>query len=187
MISAGCLGVAGAFFDQRFPAQHVGGGVEQHALGFQAVATGAAGFLLVVLDGFRHGGVNDAAHVAAVDTHAEGDGGGDDVEIFRGEIVLGAAAFVGFHAGVIESGAQPVGLEKRGHRFGVLAADAVDDRRLTAMALQDFQHLGARIDARHDAIDEIRTIEGADEDRRIAQAQLLRRYRARTRSVAVAV
>ena len=40
------------------------------------------------------------------------------------------------------------------------------------MALQNFQHLSAGIETRHDAIDEVRTIEGADQDRWIAQAQL---------------
>ena len=40
------------------------------------------------------------------------------------------------------------------------------------MPLQDFQSLRARVDARNDAIDEIGTIESADEDRRILQAQL---------------
>ena len=106
----GAIRVSGAFFNQRFPAQHVGGGVEQDALGFQTVPACAAGFLLVMLDGFRHGGVNDAAHVAAIDTHAEGDGGGNDVDRFRGEIVLGAAALVGFHAGMIECGINSIGL-----------------------------------------------------------------------------
>ncbi len=104
-----------AFFDQQFPAQYIGGGVEQHTFSLQAVAAGSAGFLLVVLDGFRHGGVDDAAHVAAIDAHAEGHGGGDHVERFRGKVLLGAAPIVGFHAGVIVGGAQAAGLQPARH------------------------------------------------------------------------
>ncbi len=52
-------------------------------------------------------GVDDAAHVAAVDAHAEGDGRDDDVELLGGERVLRAAALLGLHAGVVGRGAEP--------------------------------------------------------------------------------
>ena len=174
------------FFNQRFPAHHVGGGIEQHAFGLQAVAPGAAGLLLVMLDGFRHGGVDNAAHVATVDAHAEGHRCGHDVDLFGGKCVLRPAALVGLHAGMIESGALILSLEDRRHGFGVLAADAIDDRRLAGMALQHLQRLRARVDPRDNAIDQIGTVERAHQ-----HGGILRRscatMSARTRSVAVAV
>ena len=91
----------------------------------------------------------------------------------RSELFLGAAPLVGLHAGVVERRANVVGLEKLGHRLGVLAADAVDDPRLIAVALQDFQDLGAGVDPRHDAIDQVGPVEGADQQLGIAQLQLL--------------
>ena len=61
-------------------------GVEQHALRFQPVAAGASGLLLVVLDRLRHPGVQDEADVRAIDAHAEGDGGDDEVALLRREL-----------------------------------------------------------------------------------------------------
>ena len=54
--------------------------------------------------------------------------------IAQGVSVLYTHAIGGFHAGVVVSGADTIGLEPARHRFGVVAADAVDDRRLTRMA-----------------------------------------------------
>ena len=70
------------------PLQEVGGRVDEHALGLEAVAAGAAGLLLVVLERLRRAGVHDEAHVGAVDAHAEGDRGDDDVDVFVEERVL---------------------------------------------------------------------------------------------------
>jgi hypothetical protein len=53
-----------------------------------------------------------AADVAAVDAHAEGDRGTDDVDLVGGEGVLGAAAVVRVHAGVVVGG--PVAERPRG-------------------------------------------------------------------------
>ena len=80
---------------------------------------------------------------------------------------------IGLHAGVIEGRADVVGLEKLGHRFGVVAADAINDRRLIAVALQYFQHLTAGVDARYNAIDQVGPVESADQQFGIMQLQLL--------------
>src|SRR5574341_358188 len=42
-----------ALLDQRFPAQYIGGGIEQHAFRLQPITTSAAGFLLIMFDGLR--------------------------------------------------------------------------------------------------------------------------------------
>ena len=70
------------------PLQEVGGRVEQQALGGEAVAAGAAGLLLVVLERLGRAGVHDEAHVRSIDAHAEGDGGDDDVGALVDERVL---------------------------------------------------------------------------------------------------
>ena len=67
---------------------HVAARIEQHAIGRQPVAAGAAGFLIVALDVFRQVGVDHAAHVRFVDAHAEGDGGADDAGLVAEEGVL---------------------------------------------------------------------------------------------------
>ena len=126
---------------------HVGGGVEQHALGLQAVAAGAAGLLLVVLDRLRHGGVDDAAHVAAVDAHAEGDGGDDDVELLGREGVLGCA---GARRRPCRRGRAPRGSAafaqvRAPARSASLRRDAVDDAGLARRGgAIDRQHLRAQ-------------------------------------------
>ena len=63
----------------RLPETVVAAAHQQQALGLEAVASGAAGLLLVVLERLRHAGVDDVAHVGAVDAHAEGDRGHHDV------------------------------------------------------------------------------------------------------------
>ena len=77
------------------PLQEVGRRVDEHALGLEAVAAGAAGLLLVVLERLRRAGVHDEAHVRAIDPHAEGDRGDDDVGVLVEERVLVAAALAG--------------------------------------------------------------------------------------------
>ena len=71
----------------------VGRRVDQHALGLEAVAARASRLLLVVLERSRRAGMHDEAHVRAIDAHAEGDGGDDDVDALAEERVLIAAAF----------------------------------------------------------------------------------------------
>ena len=77
------------------PLQEVGGRVDQHALGLEAVAPGAAGLLLVVLERLRRAGVHDEPHVGAIDAHAERHRGDDDVGVLVEERVLVAAALAG--------------------------------------------------------------------------------------------
>ena len=69
---------------------------QQQTLGLQAVAAGAAGLLLVVLERLRHAGVDDVADVGAVDAHAEGHGGHHDVgALVHERVLVGAALVVG--------------------------------------------------------------------------------------------
>ena len=63
---------------------------EQHAFRLQPVAARPARLLLIMLDRFRHRGVQDEANVGAVDPHAEGDRGDDHIAVFVAEQVLNA-------------------------------------------------------------------------------------------------
>ena len=125
--------------------------------------------------------MDDATHVAAVDAHAESYRRRHHIDFLGRKCILCSPPFFCLHAGMIESSAQPVGLQPLRHGFGVLAADAVDDRRFARMAPQHLQRLHLRIDTRNDAIRQVGTVERADEHRRVMQTQLLGDVRAHPR------
>jgi hypothetical protein len=77
--------------DHRPPDDGVGGGVEHHALRFESIAPGAPALLLVVLDRFRHAGVEHESDVGAIDAHSKGDGGHDQIALLRRELFLCSA------------------------------------------------------------------------------------------------
>src|SRR4030095_5156715 len=129
------------FLDQRFPADDICSGIEKHAFRFQAVAPCTAGLLLVVLDGFRHRGMDHSTNVAAINAHSKSDGGNDDIDLLGSEGILSFAAFLGVHTCVIKRSAHPAISKRSGKIFGVLAADAVNDRSLSLVALQYFENL----------------------------------------------
>ena len=62
--------------------------------------------------------------------------------------------------------------EKRGRRFRVLSADAVDDHRLFVVAADDVEHLTISVHSGDDPIDQVRPIESPDQDGRIVESQL---------------
>jgi hypothetical protein len=108
----------------------VAGAEEQQAVAGQAVASGAAGFLVVALDVFRQVVVDDPADVGLVDAHAEGDGGADDAGVVAEKLFLVGGAFLGGEAGVVGTGGKAAAGEGLGHAFGGGAAGAVDDAAL---------------------------------------------------------
>ena len=82
--------------------------VAQPAFGGQAVAAGAAAFLVEVFDALGHVEVGDEAYVGFVYAHAEGDGGDDDEAVFVGEAVLRGFALGHAHARVVGGGGDAV-------------------------------------------------------------------------------
>ena len=116
--------------EHQAPLHEVGGRVDQHALGLEAVAPRASGLLLVVLERSRRAGVHDEPHVRSVDAHAEGDGGDDDVDAFAEERVLVAAALrVRRAPRDTAAPATPIAGQPRGQRIDFAARRAVDDAR----------------------------------------------------------
>ncbi len=67
--------------------------VDHPRLGRFAVATGAAGFLIVGLDALRQIEMRDEAHVGFVDAHAERDGRDDHHRVVAQKAVLIRGAF----------------------------------------------------------------------------------------------
>ena len=107
--------------------------------------------------------MDDEAHVGAIDAHPEGDRRHDDVRLFLEEGVLVSAPLLVWKTRVIWQRAHTVTLEPRRERVHFAARRAVDDARLAAMARQDVEQLLLQIGARQHAVEQVRTIEGADE------------------------
>jgi hypothetical protein len=70
------------------PAGEIAARINQHALGAEAVAARASGFLLIVLERSRRARVHDEADVRSIDAHAECDGGDNDVRTLLEERLL---------------------------------------------------------------------------------------------------
>lgn len=168
------VGLGGGAIDELKPLGRVGGGVEQDTLGGEAIAASAAGFLLIGLDAFGHGGVYYAAHVGAIDTHAEGDGSDDDVQAFGGEVVLDFEARFGVESGVVCSGIQAAGSHGVGEAFGLVAGDAVDDCGLIIVPSEGLLDLVfAFADSREDSVGEVWSIEDANVDAWVSHLELI--------------
>ena len=85
--------------------------VEENAVGGEAVASGAPGFLVVAFYGVGHIVVGDHADVGLVYAHAEGDGCDDDGNLVADEAFLGSLPEVGVQSGVIGPGVYAVPCE----------------------------------------------------------------------------
>ena len=77
---------------------------EQNAVGRLTIASGAASFLVVLLDRLRKGQVNHGADRGLVDPQPEGNGADEDAYFVRSPFFLVAATLLGFHLPVIRNG-----------------------------------------------------------------------------------
>ena len=158
--------------EHRLPQAVVAAADQQQALRLQPVAARAARLLLVVLQRFRHAGMDHVAHVRAIDAHAECDRRHDDVGPLVDERLLVGAALVVRQPRVVAQRAEAPPPERRGQLVHLAAADAVDDAGLIPMPVDRGGHLREAVGARAHAVDEVRTVERADEDQRVPQPQL---------------
>ena len=83
--------------------------------------------------------MDNPAHVALVDAHAEGDGGTDDLHVVLLELLLRLVALRLCESCVIGCHADALFLEHGGHCLGVLAAEAVDDAWLRGTCLDEVE------------------------------------------------
>ena len=94
--------------EQKLGGVDVSGGVEQKALRLGAVASRAAGLLVVVLERERQVVVDDVVDVALVDAHAKGVGGHHNGLAVVEEVVLVGLALGGGEARVVARGCHAV-------------------------------------------------------------------------------
>ncbi len=154
------------------PLQEVGGRVDEHALGLEAVAPGAARLLLIVLERLRRAGMHDEAHVGAVDPHPERHRGDDDVGVLVEEGVLIAAALAVAEAGMVRPRAHARFGQPRRQRIDFLPGRAIDDAGLALAPGHHVEDLPLQAGAREHAVDEVRPIERADELERVLEPEL---------------
>ena len=102
------------------------GRVERQAVSFSSVTAGAPGFLVVAFERFGHVVVDYVAHVGLVDTHAEGYGCHNHVDLFQQECVLVGRAGGCVHSSMIWEGLDVVDFQQFCKFLHFLAAEAVD-------------------------------------------------------------
>ena len=156
------------------PLHEVGARVNQHALGFEAVAARASGLLLIVLERSRRARVHDEPHVRSIDAHPECHGRDDDVDALAEERILVAAALAVRESRVVRERRHTDAGQPRRKRIDLAARRAVDDARLAAMAREDLLELPLQRGPRKRAIEQVRPIERADELQRVSERELCR-------------
>jgi hypothetical protein len=114
----------------------VGAGIEEAAFGFEAIASCTSAFLLIVLEGLGHGGMDDIANVGFIDAHAKGYRRHDDIHIFVDKGILAFFPCIVGHAGVIRRNTITLSGQSLSHYIDVGAPDAVNDSGLSRVAIQ---------------------------------------------------
>ena len=155
---------------------HVTVVIEQQGVGRHAVAARTSDFLIVTLDVARHVAVDDKAHIALVDAHAEGDGGAHDFQVVVDEVALDALFLLDTHGGMeglrLDAQAGQLG----SHLLGVLAAQAVDDAALVAVQVDELYDVAKLLSshrALHHIEGDIGAVKRANEQPCLGDVQLL--------------
>ena len=181
------VGELTAPLEHQTPLHEVGSRGDQHTLRLETVPPRTSGLLLIVLERPRGAGVHDEPHVGPVDAHTEGDGGDDDVHAFAQKRVLITAALRVREPRVIRQRRSAEPGQPPGKRIDFPARRAVDDSRLTTMAVEHVEQLTLQAGSRQHPIEEIWPVERADELERIVEGELRGDVLPNAREVAVAV
>ena len=120
---------------------HILFAIEGYALTLATVAAGTTGLLIIALETLGYVVVDDKTHVGLVDTHSEGYGGDDDVDILHEELVLVLGAHLRVEASVVRERLDAVDLQQFGEVFDTLASEAVDDTALAAILTYELYYL----------------------------------------------
>jgi len=112
---------------------HIAQAVGQPSVGGQAVAPGAAGFLIVAFHALGQVEMGDEAHVGFVDAHAERHGGDHHHAFFAQKAALVFAARRGIQPGVIGQRVPAALFQPDGSFLDFLARQAIDDARIVRM------------------------------------------------------
>ena len=111
---------------------------KQNAVGILSVSSGASCLLIVALDIFRHVVMDDKAHVAFVDSHAEGVRRYHDALAVIDEILLVFQAFFVRQTGVIACCRKALRTEKLADLLHLLACGTIDDAGFAAALFYQF-------------------------------------------------
>ena len=117
--------------------------------------------------------MDDEADVRLVNTHAEGDGGDNDVNLLRKEKVLVLRAGFGVQAGMVRTRLDTVDGQQLGHFLHLLAAEAVDDAALAGILTDEADDIFLRLHLVAHLIIKVGPIEGGLEHRGVLDAQVL--------------
>ena len=147
--------------------------IGEPGIGWQAVASGAARFLVIGLQAFRKIEMGDEAHVGLVDSHAESDGRHHHETLFFDEALLMSAADPLVEPGVIGQGLDALCPQPRRGVVHLLAAHAIDDAAFAAVPRADeAKKLLARTGLRDDLIANVGPVEPRDEDARLGNREM---------------
>ncbi|CRP95037.1 hypothetical protein PAERUG_E5_London_17_VIM_2_12_12_01577 [Pseudomonas aeruginosa] len=142
-------------------------------VGRQAIAAGAAGFLVIGLEALGQVEVGDETHVGLVDAHAEGNGRHHDQAFLVEEALLVVGTqFVG-QSGVIRQRGEALVAEEFRDLLDLLPRQAVDDAGIAAPLGEEAEQLLARLLLGHDAVEDVRPVEAGEELLGVLQVQAL--------------
>ncbi len=165
------VAAAPAALDERAHDGGVAEAEEEQGLGRQAVAPRPPRLLVVALDRLGQVVVDDEAHVALVDAHAERDRGHDDEDVVAGEGILHAPALGCGQAGVVGRGRDAGRGQPAGHLFGALAREAVDDAGFALVHGEEGLELTQRLALLDDRVADVRAVEPGDEHRGVGEPE----------------
>ena len=81
--------------------------------------------------------MDDKPHIGLVNTHTEGDGRHDNIDILAQEGILVCTAHRALHAGMIGQRLDVVETEHLGEFLHLFAAQTIDDARLSLVGLDE--------------------------------------------------
>ena len=143
-----------------------------HAVAGKAVASGAAGLLVVRLQALRQVEVGDEADVRLVDAHPESNRGDHHHALAADEAVLVGLPLPRVHAGVIGQRLHAAPAEPCSGLVHAAARQAVDDAGVAAMLrVEESGELLAGAGLQRDAVLDVRPVEAADEPAGAGQAE----------------
>ena len=161
---------------------------EHDAVGGLAIASGASGFLVILLDGFRQREMNDGADGGLINSQPKGNGADQHAHFVGHPALLIAAAVVRVHFAVVADGGDALVLEKIHRLFYAIDGGRINNDVAVGIIAQDFEEKRKLLDAlaRANQIAKIRAVKAGDVFIRLRRCSWVR-MSARTCFVALAV
>ena len=117
--------------------------------------------------------MNHKPHVGLVDTHTEGDGSHDDVDILHQEVILRLGTGGGIKTSMIGRGLDIIGAQDGSQLLHLLTRETVDDAALAGVLFDEIDDILIHIlRLLAHLIIEVRTVEGAFELHRVEDAEV---------------